>query len=125
MSSVKVNIRMSLAGFVAGPSQSEKDPLGIGGEQRHEWLLPLRAFREGHGEEGGEVNASTPIAEEVLGNMGATITGRGMCGGGPGRWRNGWKGYWGDEPPFHHPVFVLTSYPRDRSSWRPERRSIS
>jgi dihydrofolate reductase len=113
MSSVKVNIRMSLAGFVAGPSQSEKDPLGIGGEQRHEWLLPLRAFREGHGEEGGEVNASTPIAEEVLGNMGATITGRGMCGGGPGRWRNGWKGYWGDEPPFHHPVFVLTSYPRE------------
>jgi hypothetical protein len=57
MSRVKVNITMSLDGSVAGPSQSEKDPLGIGGEQLHEWLLPLRAFRERHGEEGGEVNA--------------------------------------------------------------------
>jgi hypothetical protein len=78
LSRVKVNITMSLDGFVAGPSQSEKDPLGTGGEHLHEWLLPLRAFREGHGEEGGEVNASTPIAEEILGNVGATIMGRGI-----------------------------------------------
>jgi hypothetical protein len=74
MSRVKVNITVSLDGFVAGPNQSEKDPLGIGGEQLHEWLLPLKAFREADGEEGGEVNASTPIAEEILGNVGAAPT---------------------------------------------------
>jgi dihydrofolate reductase len=114
MSTVKVNITMSLDGFVAGPNQSEKDPLGIGGEQLHQWLLPLRAFREAHGEEGGEVNPSTSIAEEILGNVGATIMGRGMFGGGPGPWGDEpWRGYWGDEPPFHHLVFVLTSYPRE------------
>jgi dihydrofolate reductase len=113
MSKVKVNITMSLDGFVAGPNQSEKDPLGIGGMQLHQWLLSLEAFRETHGEEGGEVNASTPIAEEILGNVGATIMGRGMFGGGPGPWRDdSWKGYWGDDPPYHHPVFVLTRYPR-------------
>jgi dihydrofolate reductase len=114
MSRVKVTITMSLDGFVAGPDQSEKDPLGIGGEQLHQWLLPLKAFREGHGEEGGEINASTPIAEEILGNVGATIMGRGMFSGGPGPWREDeWKGYWGDNPPYHHPVFVLTRYQRE------------
>jgi dihydrofolate reductase len=114
MSKVKVNITMSLDGYVAGPSQSEEVPLGIGGEQLHQWLVPLEAFRKGHGGEGGEVNASTPIAEEILGNVGATIMGRNMFGGGPGPWRDDpWKGYWGDDPPFHHPVFVLTRYPRE------------
>jgi len=113
MSKVKVTITMSLDGFVAGPNQSEKDPLGIGGEELHQWLLPLKTFRESHGEEGGEVNASTPIAEAILGNVGATIMGRGMFGGGPGPWRDEWKGYWGDDPPYHHPVFVLTRYSRE------------
>ena len=113
MSRVKVNITMSLDGFVAGPGQSEKDPLGIGGEQLHRWLLPLEAFRASHGEEGGEVNASTPIAKEILGNVGATIMGRGMFGGGPGPWADEWKGYWGANPPYHHPVFVLTSHSRE------------
>ncbi|HKA94909.1 MAG TPA: dihydrofolate reductase family protein [Streptosporangiaceae bacterium] len=114
MSRLKATLSMSLDGFVAGPEQSEKDPLGIGGEQLHEWIVPLKAFREGHGEQGGEVNASTPIAEGILGNMGATIMGRNMFGGGPGPWRDDpWKGYWGDDPPYHHPVFVLTRYPRE------------
>jgi dihydrofolate reductase len=115
MSKVKANITMSLDGFVAGPNQSASDPLGVGGEQLHAWLLSLKAFRETHGgEEGGEVNASTPIAEEILGNVGATIMGRNMFGGGPGAWGdNPWKGYWGDNPPYHHPVFVLTRYPRE------------
>jgi dihydrofolate reductase len=113
MSKVKVNITMSLDGFVAGPNQSAEDPLGIGGEELHQWLLPLKAFRESHGDQGGEVNASTPIAEEILGNVGATIMGRGMFGGGPGPWGDEWKGYWGDDPPYHHPVFILTRYPRD------------
>jgi dihydrofolate reductase len=73
----------------------------------------LKTFRESHGGEGGEVNASTPIAEEILGNVGATIMGRNMFGGGPGPWSDDWKGYWGDDPPFHHPVFVLTHHPRE------------
>jgi dihydrofolate reductase len=114
MSRLKATITMSLDGFVAGPDQSEKDPLGIGGERLHEWMVPLKAFREGHGEQGGEVNASTPVVEGILGNMGATIMGRNMFGGGPGPWGDDpWKGYWGDDPPYHHPVFVLTRYPRE------------
>src|SRR5215212_5124101 len=63
MSKLKLNITMSIDGFVAGPDQSPEHPLGVGGEELHEWLVPLRAFRESHGEEGGDVNASTPFAE--------------------------------------------------------------
>src|SRR3989440_3203972 len=114
MSKLKLNITMSIDGFVAGPDQSPEHPLGVGGEQLHDWLVPLRAFRESHGEEGGEVNPSTPFAEDILGGAGATIMGRNMFGGGPGPWANdSWKGWWGDEPPFHHPVFVLTHHPRE------------
>jgi dihydrofolate reductase len=114
MSKLRLSMSMSLDGFVAGPDQSEPNPLGVGGEQLHQWLLPLKAFRETHGEEGGEVNASTPIAEGILGGTGATIMGRNMFGGGPGPWRDKpWNGYWGDDPPYHHPVFVLTRYPRE------------
>ena len=114
MGKFKLSISMSLDGYVAGPDQSEKDGLGIGGEQLHEWVVPLRAFREGHGKEGGEVNASTPIAEEILGNVGATVMGRNMFGGGPGPWGDDpWKGWWGDNPPYHSPVFVLTHHARE------------
>jgi dihydrofolate reductase len=115
MSKLRVSITMSLDGFVAGPNQSEHDPLGIGGEQLHQWLVLLKAFRDTHGaEENGEVNASTPIAEAILGGVGATIMGRNMFGGGPGPWgEKPWKGFWGDDPPYHHPVFVLTRYPRE------------
>jgi dihydrofolate reductase len=114
MSKLKVTITMSLDGFVAGPNQSERDPLGVGGMQLHQWMYPLKAFRESHGEEGGEVNPSTQIAEEILGNVGATIMGRNMFGGGPGPWGDDpWNGYWGDDPPYHHPVFVLTRHPRE------------
>jgi dihydrofolate reductase len=114
MTKVKVNMTMSLDGFVAGPNQSETEPLGVGGEQLHEWLVSLKAFRESHGEEGGEVNASTPFAEEILGNVGATIMGRNMFGGGPGPWgADPWTGFWGEEPPYHNPVFVLTHHVRE------------
>ena len=114
MSKLKLNITMSLDGFVAGPNQSPEHPLGIGGEHLHGWLYPLKAFRGGHGAEGGEINASTPFAEEILGGAGATIMGRNMFGGGPGPWDNdSWKGWWGDDPPFHHPVFVLTHHARE------------
>ncbi len=105
---------MSLDGFVAGPSQSVKDPLGIGGERLHEWTVPLAAWRAPHGLEGGEVNASTEVVEESLVNTGATVMGRNMFGGHPGPWdeKEPWNGWWGDNPPFHQPVFVLTHYAR-------------
>jgi dihydrofolate reductase len=107
---------MSLDGFVAGRNQSLQEPLGLGGEQLHEWVLPLEAWRRPHGMEGGEVNESTPVMEEELANIGATIMGRNMFGGGPGPWRktDPWKGWWGDTPPFHHPVFVLTHHAREQ-----------
>ena len=114
MSKLKLNITMSIDGFVAGPNQSVDVPLGVGGEELHDWLVPLKAFRESHGEEGGEVNASTPFAEDILGSAGATIMGRNMFGGGPGPWRTSHGGATGgDNPPYHHPVFVLTSHPRE------------
>jgi len=111
---LKFQISVSLDGFVAGPNPSEEDPLGKGGEQLHEWVLGLAAWRKPHGREGGEVNASTPIFEKATANLGATIMGRGMFGGGPGPWgEDPWQGWWGDEPPFHHPVFVLTHQERE------------
>jgi dihydrofolate reductase len=114
MSELRFEISMSLDGFVAGPNQSEENPLGEGGEQLHEWVLKLAAWREPHGREGGEVNASTPLMEEGLARMGATVMGRGMFGGGPGPWGDDpWNGWWGDEPPFHAPVFVLTHHERE------------
>src|SRR5580765_6234929 len=113
MSKLKLNITMSIDGFVAGRDQSPEHPLGVGGEMLHSWLVPLKAFRESHGEEGGEVNANTPFAEDILGGAGATIMGRNMFGGDPGPWEDSWKGWWGDNPPYHHPVFVLTHHPRE------------
>ena len=114
MSRLKLNISMSLDGYVAGPDQSLENPLGIGGERLHDWAVVLRAFREGHGQEGGEVNESTPFVEDILARAGATVMGRNMFGGGPGPWDgDAWKGWWGDEPPYHHPVFVITHHPRD------------
>jgi dihydrofolate reductase len=113
MSNLKLNITMSLDGYVAGPDQSMENPLGVGGEQLHDWIVPLTAWRESHGMEGGEDNASTPFAD-IIGGAGATIMGRNMFGGGPGPWADdSWKGWWGDDPPFHHPVFVLTHHPRE------------
>ena len=106
---------MSLDGFVAGPNQSLKEPLGVGGEQLHEWVVALEAWRRPHGMEGGEVNESTAVMEKELANIGATIMGRKMFGGGPGPWSktDPWKGWWGKNPPFHHPVFVLTKHERE------------
>jgi dihydrofolate reductase len=111
---LRFKIAMSLDGYTAGPQQSKKNPLGVGGEQLHEWAFPLAAWRAPHGLEGGEVNQSTRVVEESLANIGATIMGRNMFGGHPGPWdaRKPWNGWWGDDPPFHHPVFVLSHHPR-------------
>jgi len=105
---------MSLDGFVAGPGQSVANPLGIGGMRLHEWVFPLAAWRAMHGLDGGEVNESTRVVEESLANIGATVMGRNMFGGHPGPWNTEkpWNGWWGTNPPFHHPVFVLTHYAR-------------
>jgi dihydrofolate reductase len=111
---LRAQIATSLDGFVAGPNPSRSEPLGEGGEQLHEWALELAAWREAHGREGGEVNASTPIMERMSANVGAGLMGRGMFGGGPGPWgEDPWEGWWGDEPPYHHPVFVLTHHERE------------
>lgn len=113
MSKFRLNIAMSLDGFVAGPNQSVENPLGIGGERLHDWAVALAAWRKPHGLEGGEVNASTRVVEESLENVGAVLMGRNMFGGHPGPWGDDpWNGWWGDNPPFHKPVFVLTHHPR-------------
>src|SRR5262245_59826933 len=114
MSRLRFRISLSLDGYVAGPAQSVENPLGRGGMRLHEWVFPLKAWRETHGMAGGEVNASSQVVEEWLANIGATIMGRNMFGGHPGPWdaAKPWNGWWGDDPPFHHPVFVLTHHPR-------------
>ena len=113
MASLRLNISMSLDGFVAGPNQSEENPLGEGGTQLHEWVFELAAWRRDHGQEGGEVNASTAVVEGSMDNIGATVMGRNMFGGGEGPWgADPWDGWWGDEPPFHMPVFVITYHAR-------------
>jgi dihydrofolate reductase len=111
---LRLRLAISLDGFAAGPNQSEENPLGVGGMRLHEWVFPLAVWRSAHGLDGGEVNESTPVVEEVLGNIGATIMGRNMFGGHPGPWSAAqpWNGWWGSNPPFHHPVFVLTHHPR-------------
>lgn len=114
MTKLRLDISMSLDGFIAGPRPSEKDPLGEGGMQLHQWAFKLAAWRRPHGQDGGEVNVSTQIVEESLENVGATVMGRNMFGGGPGPWgEDPWDGWWGEDPPFHTPVFVLTHHPRE------------
>ena len=106
---------MSLDGFVAGPNQSVENPLGIGGMRLHEWVFPLTVWREMHGLPGGEINESSRVVEESKAGIGATIMGRNMFGGHPGPWKseNPWNGWWGANPPYHHPVFVLTHHARE------------
>lgn len=114
MSKLRLTITMSLDGYVAGPDQSEDNPLGVGGLELHQWFFPLQAFREMHGGEGGEINASSAVVEERRENIGATIMGRNMFGPVRGPWPDeSWRGWWGEDPPYHHPVFVLTHHPRE------------
>jgi dihydrofolate reductase len=115
MAKLRLWISMSLDGFVAGPGQSLDDPLGIGGEQMHEWAIALEAWRREHGMQGGEASPSSAVVEEARSNLGATVMGRNMFGGHPGPWdaAEPWRGWWGEDPPFHHTVFVLTHHARE------------
>jgi dihydrofolate reductase len=115
MSRLRCHISISADGYVAGPHQSTENPLGEGGERLHDWAVSLAAWRESHGKAGGEVNASTPVMAESMANVGASVMGRNMFGPpGGGAWGDGaWTGWWGDDPPYHHEVFVVTHHPRE------------
>jgi dihydrofolate reductase len=105
---------VSIDGYGAGPSQSLDDPIGVGGTSVHEWLFPTRAFREMIGQEGGETGVDDDLVARGFENLGAWIMGRNMFGPVRGAWRDdAWKGWWGDNPPYHVPVFVLTHHPRE------------
>ena len=115
MAKLTLDISMSLDGFIAGPNQTLEEPLGKGGEQLHEWAFAARGWREAHGLSGGETNADSEVIEESLRNTGATVMGRRMFSGGEGPWEDdpNADAWWGDDPPFHHPVFVLTHHARE------------
>lgn len=110
-----LDITMSLDGFVAGPNPTLEEPLGAGGELLHEWIVRLASWREYHGLEGGETGADDELAEEIVASIGAHIMGRRMFSSGAGPWEQDPKadGWWGDNPPFHHQVFVLTHHERE------------
>jgi dihydrofolate reductase len=115
MGNVNVDISMSLDGFVAGPNRTLDTPLGEGGELLHEWIIATKSWREVHGKSGGEVTPDDEITRESTEAAGATVMGRRMFSGGEGAWDDDPKalGWWGDDPPFHHPVFVLTQHARE------------
>jgi len=115
MAKLTLDLSMSLDGFVAGPNQTLERPLGDGGDRLHEWLFALATFREQHGLSGGETNADDEVLQESLRRTGAYVMGRRMFSGGEDPWEDdpNADGWWGDEPPFHVPVFILTHHPRE------------
>jgi dihydrofolate reductase len=115
MAKLILDISVSLDGFVAGPNQTLDEPLGKGGEQLHEWAFAAQSWRASHGLSGGEANVDSEVVEESLRSRGATVMGRRMFSGGSGPWEAdpNADAWWGDDPPFHHPVFILTHHPRD------------
>ena len=115
MALLRLDITMSLDGFVAGPNITLENPLGEGGELLHEWMLGLKAWREPHGLEGGEEGFDDELVRQSVKRNGAVIMGRRMFSGGSGPWEDdpNADAWWGDEPPFHAPVFVLTHHERE------------
>jgi dihydrofolate reductase len=112
MSLVTCQISISLDGFVAGPNQSLENPLGEGGLRLHEWVFATASWHARQGETGGARSVDSQVVDEVGKNVGAYILGRNMFSPGRGQWDESWKGWWGNDPPYHVPVFVLTHYPR-------------
>jgi dihydrofolate reductase len=115
MPKVTADISVSLDGYVAGPNATLEEPLGAGGEQLHEWVVRLAAWRKPHGLAGGETAVDSEVIEESLRSTHAVVMGRRMFSGGAGPWENdpNREGWWGDEPPFHAPVFVVTHHARE------------
>ncbi len=113
MNSVTSHISISLDGFVAGPNQSTENPIGEGGMRLHEWAFQAAGWRELHGLAGGHEGADSEIARRLVEGIGAYVMGRNMFGGGPGPWDRSWTGWWGEDPPFRTPVFVLTNHARE------------
>ena len=110
-----LDISMSLDGFVAGPNPTLEEPLGVGGERLHDWVLRLASWREMHGLNGGETGPDDDLVRAMRERVGAEIMGRRMFSGGEGPWEDdpNADAWWGDNPPFHHPVFILTHHPRE------------
>jgi len=110
MGKVFADISVSLDGYVAGPDPTLEEPLGKGGEQLHEWVFRLEAWRKPHGQPGGETGPDNDVMKETTANTGAVTMGRKMFSGGSGPWKNDPRadGWWGDKPPFGVPVFILT-----------------
>jgi dihydrofolate reductase len=113
MSSVTCQISISLDGFVAGPNQSLNNPIGEGGMRLHEWAFATDSWRKQQGLNGGERSADSEVVEDVMHGVGAYIMGRKMFGGGEGPWDETWTGWWGEDPPYHAPVFVLSHHSRE------------
>jgi dihydrofolate reductase len=115
MTKLILDLSISLDGFVAGPNQTLEEPLGESGERLHEWVFALESWRKRHGLPGGERNADGEVVEESVEATGAVVMGRRMFSGGAGPWADdpNADGWWGDEPPFHVPVFVLTHHARE------------
>ena len=104
---------ISIDGFGAGPDQSLQNPLGIGGETLHEWFIPTKTFQQMFAGEEGVTGPEDDLAREGMSGLGAWILGRNMFGPVRGPWPDDdWRGWWGEEPPYHVPVFVLTHHPR-------------
>ena len=114
MSKIRVSaFAVSLDGYAAGPHQSLENPLGLRGPELFEWFFATRTWRQMHGEEGGSTGVDNEWAQRGMKNVGAWILGRNMFGPVRGPWPDDtWKGWWGDEPPYHVPTFVLTHHPR-------------
>jgi dihydrofolate reductase len=115
MAGLMLDISMSLDGFIAGPNRTVESPLGDGGDRIHEWMYGLASWRELHGESGGTRNADDDVVRESQSSTGAVLMGRRMFSGGEGRWEDDpvADGWWGADPPFGVPVFVLTHHPRE------------
>ena len=114
MSKLRVSsFAVSIDGFGAGPNQDLENPIGVGGVALMDWFFPTRTWQHMHGNEGGEMGIDNDMAAQGMEGLGAWILGRNMFGPVRGPWPDdSWKGWWGDEPPYHTPVFVLTHHPR-------------
>lgn len=115
MSKLRVhNFSISIDGYGAGPDQTLENPLGVGGESLHDWLVATRTFQQTYGNEGGTTGQDDEFVARGFHNIGAWILGRNMFGPIRGSWPDdSWKGWWGDTPPYHVPVFVLTNHRRE------------